>query len=251
MILLLSGTSDGIELIKLLNPTGKKYIVSSATDYGTRLAMEAGAERAITGILDFNGLIVLAAEERIDTIIDASHPFATEISQNAINASKKIGIKYIRYQRPETSLPKHDKIHFVRNFQEGGIMASELGNRVFYTGGSNNFEEFLLNCTAKKVYIRVLPVPDIIKKCIELGLMMEDIIAMKGPFSKSLNKEMFREYQADVLVTKDSGQAGGTPEKVLGALENNMEIVVIERPIIDYPFVTSDIKEIIRLVTES
>ena len=67
-----------------------------------------------------------------------------------------------------------------------------------------------------------------------LGLSPKQIVAMQGPFSQALNREMFRQYRADVIVTKNSGAIGGTDTKIAAAVELGLPVVVIDRPVLAY-----------------
>ena len=60
--------------------------------------------------------------------------------------------------------------------------------------------------------------------------MPGDIVALQGPFSKELNMALFREFQADVMVTKNSGSVGGTDSKISAAMDLGMTVVVVQRP---------------------
>ena len=57
-----------------------------------------------------------------------------------------------------------------------------------------------------------------------------NIIAVQGPFSEELNKAVIRDYGTDVMITKDSGAAGGFPEKIRAAAECRIPVIVIMRP---------------------
>ena len=81
---------------------------------------------------------------------------------------------------------------------------------------------------------RVLPTAEVIALCEGLGLSPKQIVAMQGPFSQALNREMFRQYRADVIVTKNSGAIGGTDTKIAAAVELGLPVVVIDRPVLAY-----------------
>jgi precorrin-6A/cobalt-precorrin-6A reductase len=82
--------------------------------------------------------------------------------------------------------------------------------------------------------VRVLPDHNVVKKCQELGLRPKDIIAMQGPFSKEMNRLMFKTFNASVVVIKESGRAGGTETKMSAALSLKIPVVVIKRPALSW-----------------
>jgi len=99
----------------------------------------------------------------------------------------------------------------------------------------------------------VLPEPEVITVCRRLGFAPADIVAMQGPFSHQLNVALFREYGADVIVTKNSGLVGGTASKMSAAQELGLALVVIGRPVAEYSRVADDfgaVGEFVREVLE-
>lgn len=96
----------------------------------------------------------------------------------------------------------------------------------------------------KNLISRVLPTSEVILNCEKLGLNADNIIAMKGPFSKSINEEFYKHYNIDIVITKESGIAGGFLEKVDACKSLNIPVVIVTRQKIDYPFVVNNINEI-------
>jgi precorrin-6A/cobalt-precorrin-6A reductase len=97
MILVLAGTKDGREIAERLKLKGFEVIASTVTDYGASLFSEG--IKVHKGALDELSLIDFIYKNYIDVVVDATHPFAKDVSINAINACNKTGIKYIRYER--------------------------------------------------------------------------------------------------------------------------------------------------------
>ena len=71
-----------------------------------------------------------------------------------------------------------------------------------------------------------------IKKCLEMGIPSKNIIAMQGTFSKEFNESMMKEYHVQLVVTKESGETGGTPSKIEAAIKLEIPVIVVKRPII-------------------
>jgi precorrin-6A/cobalt-precorrin-6A reductase len=82
----------------------------------------------------------------------------------------------------------------------------------------------------RRVVVRVLPDHQVIEKVRSMGVAPKDIVAMQGPFSKEMNRITFKMYNASVIVTKDSGRAGGTDTKIAAALQLKIPVVLIKRP---------------------
>ncbi len=241
MILVLSGTKDGKEVAEKLKHNGFEVIASTVTNYGASLF---GKEiKVFSGALDEIGMIDFINKNKVNIIIDATHPFAKEASINAINASLKASIKYIRYERQSADFRN---AILAADFDEAVEKCKEFDN-IFLTIGSKNLERFKpLWEVGKKVTARVLPSSNVLRKCEELGLASKDIIAMEGPFSTELNYIMFKEKEAEVIVTKESGITGGVVEKLEAASRLGICTILIKRPTINYPTIVDNFDNLMR-----
>ena len=249
MILVLAGTQDGREIVEFLTKKQYAVIASVVSDYGKKLLADTKITINDRPLLK-DDLQAFIQENQIDTIIDATHPYATHISQTAIGIAENLSLKYIRYERQAVSLPPYDKLFLVKDYEEAALMAAKLGQTIFLTTGSRNLNAF---STAKAlenhtVIVRVLPEPKVLAECIALGFLPKQIIAMQGPFSHELNKELFKKYQADVIITKNSGNIGGTDTKLSAAMSMDLSIIMIDRPSITYPVVVHTYDEILNFV---
>ncbi len=243
MIWVLAGTRDASEIIKRLKNEGFEILASAVTERGRRLAKDAGATETI-GALDKEGMINIIRARGIKAVVDATHPFAVDASVNSMRACKELSAPYLRFERQRVET-MGEGIHLADNFNEAGAKASELGKVIFYAAGSRNLDVFIDECRGKRVIARVLKDGGNVERCVRLGLKREDIIAATPPFTREENLAMFQEYKADVLVTKESGAVGGLTEKLEAARELDMEIVVVKRPVLDYPIVLEDYGEVV------
>lgn len=245
MILVLSGTEDGKEIVKRLHERGDKLITSVATEYGKAIfeRMQLG-EICIHGRLDKVNLIKLIEDEDINILVDATHPYAINVSINAIEACKEKSIKYIRFQRNASTLPKSHLIHHVDDVNEAINKCNVLSNRIMLTTGFNNLKEFIKLNETKEIVVRVLPIAEHIRKCVEMGIHPSNIVAMQGPFSVELNKSLFNHFKIDTIITKESGKEGGVIEKVQAAIDCGINVVLIKRPELNYPCVYSSIDKV-------
>lgn len=252
MILVLAGTKDGRELIALLAEAGYQVLASAFSQYGGEL-INLPNVHVHTGPLDSQGLAALITDHKIDILVDASHPYAVNVSQNGMLACKKTSIPYIRYERPRGILPEYEKLYAVSDYQEAIEKAASLGKTVFLTTGSRHLKLFQEAACLKehRIIARVLPETSVLKECIELGFSPKNIIAMQGPFSHELNMALFKEYEADVIVTKNSGQVGGSDTKMTAAMALGLPLVVIDRPQIDYTKIVYTMDEVLQFIKEA
>ena len=260
MILVMSGTEEGREIVERLNDKGEGVVTTVATEYGREIYEKIGlGHLCIQGRLDIKELSELIRDKNIDTLIDATHPYATQASLNAITASEESGIKYIRFQRSasvignggigETAIEKQGFVHIVADMDEAVSWCSQLDRkRILLTTGFSAAEKFVKLKDEKEIFIRILPMPAHIEQCVSMGIKPSNILALQGPFSLELNTAIYNQYKIDVVVTKDSGKTGGVPEKIQSARDAGIDIVIIKREEIDYPVKCSSIDEVFGLL---
>jgi precorrin-6A/cobalt-precorrin-6A reductase len=252
MILVLAGTQDGRELALSLQGHGFLVTVSVVSKYGKQLA-EGESLTVEAGALDEEGLYQRLCAEHITLVVDATHPYAVNVSKNAISACNKAGNHYLRYERSAVALPDYAKLYRVASFTEAADTAALLGRTIFLTTGSRQLKAFTAapSLLRHRLVARVLPDAEVIAECVNLGLMPKDIIAMQGPFSHELNAALFKAYQADVVVSKNSGTIGGSDTKITAAMELGLPIIVIDRPKIEYPAVAYTAEEVLAYVDKA
>ncbi|MCR4429573.1 MAG: precorrin-6A reductase [Tepidanaerobacteraceae bacterium] len=241
--MVLAGTKEGREIAEKLSCLKFSVIASAATDYGGKLL--EGKARARIGPLNAKSLECFIREKNVDMVIDATHPFAMQISLNAIDACRNAKIKYIRYEREGGGEYFFPDLIRVKDFDEAATEALKF-ERIFLTIGSKNLDKFaMLKKRGKSITARVLPTSEVLKKCEDLGFLPGEIIAMEGPFSLELNYCMFKDCRAEVVITKDSGSAGGVLEKLRAAEKLHIPAILVERPAVNYPLVVGSMEEIL------
>ncbi len=249
MILVIAGTKDGRELAQTIAAAGETVMVSVVSDYGRELTGISPAN-VWTGALDTFGMAALIRKRDIDLIIDASHPYAVEVSRNAIAACHTTGVEYLRFERQAVPLPDYDKLYVVASAAEAARMAAKLGQVIFLTTGSRTLKTFKqepLLCE-HRIIVRVLPDAKVLAECQGLGFCPADIIAMQGPFSLNLNAAMFKEVQADVVITKNSGITGGVDAKLQAAMDLGLVVIIIDRPSVEYPQIVNKLEDVLAVL---
>lgn len=254
MIFVAAGTQDGRELAKFLLAYGYDVAASVVSHYGEQLLADCRGRNLIINDqpLGRTEMEAYLKQHEIRLLVDASHPYAVNVSQNAMEVCRALEIPYIRYERELTELC-YDKITVVHSYEEAAETAAGLGKRIFLTTGSRNLEKFTSSEAMKEhvIMARVLPTGQVIGLCEKAGLTPGQIIGMQGPFSKELNKELFQKYQADVIITKNSGTIGGTDTKFAAAEELGLPVIVIDRPVMEYGHIGRSYCEILRFIEEN
>lgn len=259
MILVLAGTTEGREIFSLCRARGYPVLATVATPYGKRVLLEetvppagAGETEIVCAPLGRREMAALILERGIRVVVDASHPFAVFASENARGACADTGAAYIRYARPPAPLPESPLLHACPGFAEAAEKAVTFGETIFLTTGSKTLPVFAEKAKrhGKRLVVRVLPAPEAVAACLALGLPAQDVIAMQGPFSYEVNRALFRFYGASVVVTKESGPAGGTAEKVAAALDLGIPVVLVKRPAEKSSPAAGSPDELLRLLEE-
>jgi precorrin-6A/cobalt-precorrin-6A reductase len=237
-VIVMAGTSDAVHIIDhLAKHEYIEVIATTTTKYGGDLALSAGADEIIVGRLGVHEIADLISVNKIDLLVDATHPFASEASINAVKAAHNTGIKYIRYERPSIIIPKNENVFEVLSFHDASVKALELmegdpNARMMHLAGVTTLRHITELIEPEFIVARILPMVYSIKKCLEIGIPSENIIAMQGTFSKEFNKAIMKEYATSVVITKESGESGGTPSKISAAVELKIPIILVKRPVI-------------------
>jgi precorrin-6A/cobalt-precorrin-6A reductase len=248
-IMVIAGTKDARDIIGELLKMQAEVLATVTTSYGRELLEDRPGIRVHEGKLDFAGITGLVRENSISCIVDASHPFAKEVSMNAIRSCEETGTAYLRFERKNTSAEGSTVIR-VKSFEEAAEAAGKFDGNILLTIGSNHINVFAKRIPGYKtrLYARILPDSRMVAKCEEAGLSAGQIIAIKGPFSEELNTEMLKYCNAAVMVTKESGETGGTDQKLEAAAKLGIPVVLVERPDIEYPQMASSINEVVEFV---
>lgn len=237
-IFLLGGTKDSTNIIAHLKDSYDVFILTTTTtEYGARLAREAGSDDTIARPLLKDEIIEIIQSEGFDILIDATHPFASHITQTSASIADELKIPYIRFERPTTNLENIDTshIHYVESFDDAGkLIANEFkqGN-VLHFAGANTMAEIVKYVPAERFYPRILKVENSIKKCEELNISPDHIIPMTGAATLQENIDLIEKYSASVMITKESGEIGGVIEKIDAANKTGIAVVMIKRPEIE------------------
>ena len=96
---ILGGTTEGRLLAEFCGARGIEAFVSVATEYGGELVEPSASVRVVTGRMDGEQMVSFIEENGIDEVIDATHPYASEVTENARRACERTGISYIRCVR--------------------------------------------------------------------------------------------------------------------------------------------------------
>jgi precorrin-6x reductase len=222
-IIAFGGTTEGRKLYEFLRERAVPALTCVATEYG---AQQLSGPGVMTGRLGKAEMRELIGYHRPALVIDATHPYAVDASANVKSACRDEGAEYLRVLRDSSeaggAFPSLDGLISRLAAAEG---------QAFVTLGVNHARALTaLPDYKERLWLRILPSVDGLGQCLRLGYPAKRIICMQGPFSKELNLAMFKASGAKILVTKESGGAGGFKEKMEAAWESGMDSFVLGRP---------------------
>jgi cobalt-factor III methyltransferase len=242
-----SGTADGNALARELTQRHHRVVVSTASDYGREL-VEADVPQAsvVSGRIGHKARLQLMKVHAAQAIVDATHPFATEISKQLQAVAKELNVPYLRYERPGT--PKSSFAHYCPSVEAAAVEALSHGKRIFLATGIKDILTFIHAPSSQqaKWFVRITPEKDSLDQALAAGIPRAHICAMQGPASRQLNVALWKEWGIDCVVTKESGDAGGFSDKLEAARELDLNLVVIERPSLNYPVLRTTFPDVVR-----
>ncbi|OEF97993.1 precorrin-6A reductase [Desulfuribacillus alkaliarsenatis] len=250
MIFVLAGTTESRAAISALQNAGHRVGASVVTAFGSNLLTRQGVTYINQGRFDEHTLTTALLDNQVQCLVDATHPYAIEISKLAMKVAAALQIPYIRYERQAGDVHEHPLVKHVQNLEEVETLIKP-NQRVFSTLGSKSLPVLvpMMKRVGAELIVRVLPCTESIQLCEQIGVDLANIVAMKGPFTEMLNTALFRQYNIDVMLTKESGHSGGFHEKIKSASELDITSLVIRRPELLYPEIADTIEQLIEKVT--
>ncbi len=230
-VVIFGGTSEGRMLSECLCRNKIAHTLCVATDYGEEVLEHSEYAHVLQGRLDTEQMTDLIRREQCRIVVDATHPYAVEVSKNIRKACERTKMKYLRFLRDKESVIDVRSDVLVSSATEAAAYLDGQEGAIFLTTGSKELPAFTAGVhKTERLFVRVLPSAAVVASCRELGLEGKQICAMQGPFSEEMNRALLQQTKAAWLVTKDTGITGGFPEKVRAARSLGVRLVIIRRP---------------------
>lgn len=219
-VLVLAGTTEATEVARRLHQRGVE-VVSSLAGVTTAAVDRPGAVRS-GGFGGADGLARFLLAERVDAVIDATHPFASAMPFNVAAAATRTAVPHIRLLRPPWSRREGDRWIDVPGMEEAAAALDPCGaKRVFLATGRQQVDVFR-RCTGQWFLVRSIePVGEPLARSVE--------IRDRGPFTVAGERRLFVEHAIDTLVAKNAG-AKATAAKLDVARELGVTVVMVARP---------------------
>ena len=229
-VVVFAGTTEGCEICSFLAKNKVSVLACVATDYGSKSLKENEYLKIHAGRLNGAEMENLLKELSPGLVLDATHPYAAEVTENIRTACKNTGLSYERVLREKGAY--QDKAVYVEDTEAAVRFLEDTKGNILLTTGSKELGKFTaLSDAGERIYARVLSLPSVMETCKGYGFEGKHLIGMQGPFSMELNAAMLRQYDCRYLVTKDTGKAGGFQEKIDAALMCDVIPVIIGRPL--------------------
>ena len=251
-LLILGGTSEASGLARQLAPLMNVVDVVDAVDVVDVVTSLAGRTTApvlppgrirVGGFGGVQGLARYLVEERVDTVIDATHPFAANMQWNAYSACAQVGVRRLRLLRPGWTAQPGDRWSRVANLTEAGAELRASGAaRVLLSTGRQELAPFA-HLSPMWFLLRSIEAP-----VIPPGMQAEVVLA-RPPFTVESELELLRTHTIEVIVTKDSG-AAATAAKLVAARQLGLSVVMVDRPPSPPGPMAADVEQAMRWLDE-
>lgn len=221
-LLILGGTSEARELAAALEARGG-FDVSLSLAGRTRNPLALAAPTRSGGFGGADGLAAHLQAERIDILIDATHPFAAHISRNAVEAARRARVPLLALVRPEWQRRPGDRWSDAADIPEAVEKLGAAPRRVLVTFGRN--EVRALEKAPQHAYLvrSIDPVePPLALPCVRY-------IEARGPFAEADERALLLENRIDAVLSKNSG-GGATHGKIAAARALGIEVIMVARP---------------------
>jgi precorrin-6A/cobalt-precorrin-6A reductase len=221
-VLILGGTGDAAQLAAQIAALPGVEVITSLAGRLRQPSTPAGRVR-IGGFGGVAGLVDYVRHQHVDLLIDATHPFAHQISGNAATAAQACGLPYLLLVRPQWEAVTGDWWIAVESIAAAVAIVPSIAQRVFLTIGRQELAAFA-SLHHLWFLMRMIDPPEPDTPVPPGTLLLE-----RGPFALADERELLKKYDIGVIVSKNSGGAA-TYAKILAARELGVPVVMIQRP---------------------
>ncbi|WP_066423812.1 cobalt-precorrin-6A reductase [Anabaena sp. 4-3] len=222
-VLILGGTGDAAELVARVATIPGMEVIASLAGRTRDPTLPAGNVR-VGGFGGASGLAEYLRQMQVDVLIDATHPFANQITWNAATAAQEVGIPRLMLIRPAWEQVAGDRWIDVDSHVSAASVLENQAKRVFLTVGRQELAAF---AHLKDIWflMRMIDPPGA-DALVPPGMILCD----RGPFALDNEREILIQHNIDIIVSKNSG-GNATYAKIIAARELNIPVVIIQRPV--------------------
>ena len=220
MILVFGGTTEGRKAVEVLEEGGSPYFYSTKTGEQD-ITLHHG--QRIDGALDEEAMRAFCQKHNIRLMVDAAHPFASQLHQTIASVSESQHIPVIRYERIYPERDPH--LEWIEDYAQ---IPQDIHTLLATTGVQSIAKLKSLEAKGMKIYYRILPRESSMALAEKLGAKKEQLCFFEDGTTIDV--------EAEAILLKESGLSGGFTEKVEAAKTKGMRILVLKRPEINFEY---------------
>jgi len=229
MLLIFGGTTEGKQVIQLMQALKQPYHYSTKTKVDYK-ADKLGVYRH--GALDEAALLVYIQKYKIKKIINAAHPFATVLHQTIAKVCSALAVPVYRLERSYLERQVHPLIHYIATYEETlELLLNQFkGKKLLALTGVQSMALLAVYWKVYPTLFRILDRPSSIAIAeAQKFPRMQLILAYPN---KELDKEikLYKAHKIEVVLTKESGNSGQMSTKIAAALALEIPIIIIKKP---------------------
>lgn len=234
MILVLGGIGESHRIALELQSLDVEFVVSLAgvtrRPVGRSYSVRTGGFGGVDGLIEYLG------KEEIAGVIDATHPFAENISRSAAEAAQETGVPLIRFVRPEWSVSGVSGCQCVSDL-DAAARALPRGARAFLTVGGKSLQPFVDRSDVWFLFRGVDPM--------QSPFVQGEALVQRPPFTLGSEVALMKDHAITHLITKNSGGTQ-TRAKIDAATQLGIPVIMVERPVLPVVEVASTVLDILR-----
>jgi precorrin-6A/cobalt-precorrin-6A reductase len=219
-VLILGGTSEARTLALRLGDDARYSALLSFAGR-TQTIADPGVPYRVGGFGGVEGLLAHLAREGHRALIDATHPFAAQMSRHAARAAERAGLPLLRLENPAWRALPGDRWQRVSSMADAPLALGETPRRVFLSIGRQEVAEFAR-----------APQHDYLIRAVDRfapPLAGARVIAARGPFELRDELALLERERIEVLVSKNAGTPS-TYAKIEAARRLGLPVVMVSRP---------------------
>ena len=226
MILIFGGTTEGRRAAQILEEAGKPFWYSTRSN-GQDIEMVHGIR--VTGGMNPDEMADFCRKNAIRLIVDAAHPFATELHHNISETAQNLNLQVIRYERQYE--PHTEDICWCRDYETAILQLKEHGiHRLLSLTGVQTINRLSGYWKENECWFRILDRDTSREMAIREGFPEDHLVYYEHEDTASLIARL----KPQAILTKESGKSGGFPEKIEAARKSGTPVFVVERPTCSY-----------------
>lgn len=228
MILIFGGTTEGKKVAELFDIIGQEYFYSTKTDAHKNIK-----GKRLYGGMDADEMYSFCSENSIRLIVDAAHPFAVNLHANIFHVSSELQIEVIRYERKFPERQSNNLLHYFDSYEDlTNALLQQNHKTILALTGVQTIAKFKAIWEIRNCYFRILDTELSKEKAMQTGIPEKYVISMQPEANAKELVRLALDLNAEVLLSKESGESGFFDTKVEVAKQLNIPLWIVKRPVL-------------------